>query len=295
MEFLVTGATGDVGSKVVRQLLSQGERPRVYVRNAVKARAMLRDEVAVFMGDLGDATALRTAMEGVDALFLVNSGSRIPVLDEIAAKAAKDAGVRLLVKLSSLDVEQSLAIGAWHEQGEAAIRASGMEFTFVRPSGFMSNLLAWAHSIASEGVMRASTGDGRRPFVHSDDIAEVAVRALTTGEFAGVALPLTGPEALNFNEIAARIGSVIKKKLRFEGISDDEAGKRFAAAGGSTEETAAHIELWRAIREGQLAAVTDGVKRVLGREPIGLEQWIEENAGAFVQDAKTCMTVCGNS
>jgi (4-alkanoyl-5-oxo-2,5-dihydrofuran-3-yl)methyl phosphate reductase len=292
MEILISGATGDVGSKVVKQLLARGVRPRVFARDAAKARAMFRNCVDVFTGDLGDAPVLRAAMEGVDALFLVNSGPRIPVLDELAAKAAKDAGVRLLVKLSSLDVEQSLAIGAWHEKGEAAIRGSGVAFTFVRPSGFMSNLLAWAHSIKAEGVVRSSTGSGKRPFIHSEDIAAVAVRTLTTGEYVGEALPLTGPEALSFGDITAKIGNVIGRKLRFQAISDDEAGRRFAAAtGASAEETAAHLELWRAIREGRLATVTDGVKQVLGREPIGMERWIEENAGAFAENAQTCTTV----
>jgi (4-alkanoyl-5-oxo-2,5-dihydrofuran-3-yl)methyl phosphate reductase len=271
---------------VVRQLLERGERPRVFARDAGKARKMFGDGVDVFAGDLGDATSLRAAIEGVDALFLVNSGPRIPVLDEIAARAAKDADVRLIVKLSSLDVEQSLAIGAWHEKGETEIRASGVEFTFVRPSGFMSNLLAWAHSIKTEGVVRSSTGDGKRPFIHSEDIAAVAVQALTTGGFAGEALPLTGPEALSFAEITIRIGSAIGRKLRYEAIPDDEAERRFAVAtGASAEEIAAHVELWRAIHERRLETVTDGVKRVLGREAIGVDRWIEENRGPFLGSA----------
>ncbi len=282
MKYLISGATGDVGSKIVRQLLECGEHPRVFVRDAEKARALLGEKVQVFVGDLGDAASLRAALEGIDALFLVNSGPRIPALDDLAAKAAKDASVKHLVKLSSLDVEQSLALGAWHEKGEAAIGASGVPFTFLRPSGFMSNLMAWSYSIKKEEIIRSSTGDGRRPFIHSEDIAAVAVRVLTTGLFIGEALPLTGPEALSFSEIAVRIGAAIGKKLRFESISDEEAGRRFAATGASPEEIAAHVELWRAIREGQLATVTNGVKRALGREPIGLDQWIIENKEAFL-------------
>jgi uncharacterized protein YbjT (DUF2867 family) len=281
MIFLITGATGDVGSKVVRRLLEQGERPRVFVRDAAKAAALCGDRVDVCTGDLADGEALRAAFKGADAVFLVNSGPRIPELDALAAQCAKDFGIKHLVKLSSLDVEQSLAIGAWHERGEAAIRASGVPFTSVRPSGFMSNLMAWAHSIKSDGVVRSSAGDGRRPFIHSEDIAAVAVRALTSHEYVGQCLALTGPEALSFAEIAEKIGARLGRRLRFVSISDDEAAQRFAATGASHEETAAHVDLWRAIREGRLATVTDGVKRVLGREPIALDQWIAENAAAF--------------
>lgn len=180
MSYLITGATGDVGSRVVECLLRRGERPRVFVRNETKARSRFGDRVDIFVGDLADPASLRPALEGVDALFLVNTGPQIPALDEAAAKVAKAAGVKHLVKLSSMDVQQGLAIGAWHERGEAAVRASGVPFTFVQPTGFMSNLLAWAPSIKAEGVVRASTGDGRRAFIHSDDIAALATTALTT-------------------------------------------------------------------------------------------------------------------
>ena len=281
MKYLITGATGDVGSKVVRQLLQRGERPRVFVRDAAKVRTLFADRVEIFVGDLSDPASLATALHGVDALFLVNSGPRIPALDDLAAKACKAANVSLLVKLSSLDIEQSLAIGAWHERGEAAVRASGVPFTFVRPTGFMSNLLTWARSIKAEGVVRSSAGNGKRPFIHSEDVAAVAVHALTTRDSIGQALPITGPEALSFPEVTAKIGAATRTQLQFLPISDEEADRRFSATGASREEVAAHIELWRAIRENRLATVTDAVQKVLGRQPITLDQWLSENASAF--------------
>jgi (4-alkanoyl-5-oxo-2,5-dihydrofuran-3-yl)methyl phosphate reductase len=282
MTYLITGATGDVGARVVDFLLAFGERPRVFVRDETKARSRFGDRVEVFTGDLADSASLKRALQGVDALFLVTTGPRIPDLDDGAAKAAKAAGVRHLVKLSSLDVEQNLAIGAWHERGEQAIRVSGVPFTFLRPSGFMSNLFAWTPSIKNEGVVRSSTGDGKRAFIHSDDIAAVATEILRTGGHVGESLPLTGPEALSFSDVAIKIGTAIGSLLRYQPISDEEAGRRYAAATGAPpEETEAHVCLWRAIREGRLATVTNWVERILGRKPISLDRWAEENAGAF--------------
>jgi len=281
MTYLITGATGDVGARVVSHLLQRGDRPRVFVRNAEKAHALFGDRVQIFAGDLAQPASLHSALEGVDALFLVNSGPQIPVQDELAAKAAKAAGVRHLVKLSSMDVQHGLAIGAWHELGEAAIRASGISFTFVQPTGFMSNLLAWAKPIKAEGIVRASTGEGRRAFIHSEDIAAVATAALTTHEYDGQSLPITGPEAVTFAQATARIASAIGKELTFQPISDEEARQRYSAVSGSVAETEAHVSLWRAIREGRLAAVTDNVERILGRKPISLRQWAMENAAAF--------------
>jgi (4-alkanoyl-5-oxo-2,5-dihydrofuran-3-yl)methyl phosphate reductase len=281
MTYLITGATGDVRSRVVERLLQRGDRPRVFVREEKKARSRLADRVDVFVGDLSDPPSLRDALEGVDALFLVNTGPQIPAQDEGAAKVAKAAGVGHLVKLSSMDVEQGLAIGAWHERGEAAIRASGIPFTFVQPTGFMSNLLAWAPSIKAEGVVRSSTGDGRRAFIHSDDIAAVATKALTTREHDGESLPITGPEALSFGEVTAKLGAAIGRRLTFQPISDEEARQRYAASGASPPEIEAHVSLWRAIREGRLAKITDNVERILGRKPIAMDQWAMENAAAF--------------
>jgi uncharacterized protein YbjT (DUF2867 family) len=290
MKYLITGATGDVGARVVDLLVQRGERPRVFVRDVHKANSRFGDRVDIFVGDLASRESLTAALDGIDEFFLVNSGPQIPVRDELAAAAAKAASVKHLVKLSSMDVEHGLAIGAWHERGEAAIRASGIPFTFVQPTGFMSNLLAWGPSIKAEGVVRASTGNGRRAFIHSDDIAAVVVVTLTDRAYDGESLPITGPEALSFAEVTARIGAAIGKHLAFHAISDDEARERYSQVSGSAEETEAHIALWRAIREGRLATVNSNIERILGRKPITLDRWLVENVAAFRESAADGMT-----
>src|ERR1700731_2449449 len=103
MVYLITGATGNVGSLVVERLIARGDRTRIFVRDADKARARFGDRVDVFTGDLADAKTLTPALAGADTLFLINSGPELAALDELAAKAAKAAGVTHLVKLSSYD------------------------------------------------------------------------------------------------------------------------------------------------------------------------------------------------
>jgi len=286
MTYLITGATGDVGARVARQLTAKGIRPRILIRDAAKAQAMFGQAVEIRMGDLADPPTIRSSMKGVDTVFLVNVGPEIPQRDELAAAVAKQEGVDRIVKLSSLDVGHGLALGAWHEKGEAAIRASGVGFTFVRPSGFMTNLLAWAHSIKTEGVVRSSTGNGGRPFIHSEDIAAVSVAALLREEYAGKVLSITGPKSLTFADATQIIAHAIAKPIVYQPISDKEAGERYSKISGSPEETAAHVALWRAIREGRLAATTDGVEQTLGRPPIALEQWAAQNAQHFLAGQK---------
>src|SRR6185312_4584695 len=225
-QVLVTGATGNVGSLVVQQLVGAGRRPRVFVRDPAKAHALFGDRVDLAAGDLGDEASLASALAGVDAVFLVNSGHDLELRDTLAASAARANGVRL-VKLSSIDArEQNVGTGVWHARGEAAIRASGVPFTFVQPSGFMSNALYWARSIQTEGVVRSATGDGRIPFIHPADIAAVSVEALTDPAYAGASLPITGPEALSYAEMTAAIGAAIGRPLRYETISEDEARRQ---------------------------------------------------------------------
>jgi uncharacterized protein YbjT (DUF2867 family) len=282
MTYLITGATGEIGSRVVRQLLERGIHPRVLARSAEKARSLFGDGVDVYVGDLAAPASIRAALEEANILFLVNIGPEIPQRDKAVAMICKDLGVQKIIKLSSLDVERGLAIGAWHEKGEVAIRDAGIAFTFVRPSGFMSNLLAWAYSIKTEGVVRSSTADGRRPFIHSEDIASVCVAALLQEQYTGQALPITGSESLTFGEATDIIGEAIGKRLRYQVISDEEARERYSKVSDSLEETEAHVALWRAIREAKLAATTDCVERVLGRRPITLQQWAAENVRSFL-------------
>jgi uncharacterized protein YbjT (DUF2867 family) len=281
MSYLITGATGDIGSRVVKCLVERGERPRVFARDARKARERFGERVDVAAGDLAEAGSLYAALVGVDALFLVNSGPEIASRDAAAAQAAKAAGVRQLVKLSSMDAQQDVGTGVWHARGEAAIRASGITFTFVQPTGFMENALFWATTIQAAGVVRSMTGDGRIPFIHSDDIAEVATKALTTRDYDGKSLPITGPEALSYAEMAAKIGAAIGKQVGFEAISEEQVRQRMTESGDSEEMVVAHLSIYRALREGRLAATTDNVERVLGHKPIGFDRWAQEHAEAF--------------
>lgn len=281
MTHLITGATGNVGSLVVERLIARGERPRIFVRDQQKAQARYGDRVDIFVGDLSDAATLGPALTGADTLLLITSGPGLAAQDEAIARAVKAAAVRHLVKLSSYDAREQIGTGVWHAQGESAVRASGVAFTFVQPSGFMSNALFWAKSIKEEGVVRTATGDGKIPFIHPRDIADVATEALTSEAYVGKSLPITGPEALSYAQMATKIGSAIGKPIQFHPISEEEARRQQAAWGAPAPLVEARLSIFRAIREGRLASVTDAVEGVLGRKPTTFDQWVGENAEAF--------------
>jgi len=280
-DVLITGATGNIGGRVVEHVLQAGIRPRVLARDAEKARRAFGERVDVRVGDLSDPSSLRAAFAGVSSVFLVNAGPDLAARDAAAAQVAKQAGIRHLVKLSSMDVDGEVGAGAWHAQGEHALRESGLAATFVRPSGFMSNALWWVPSIKAEGLVRTSTGDGRIALIHPDDIAEVVTRALLDPERRGQVLSITGPAALTYAEMAALVGAVIGRAVGFSALSDGEARRRFAGRAEPDAMVEALVSIWRAIREGRLARVTGVVEQVLGRPPRSFETWVGENAAAF--------------
>jgi len=282
MRYLVIGATGNIGSRVTQRLIARGERPSVFVRSAKKAKALFGAEVDIHVGDLErPGSSLASALAGADGTFLVSDGPDLDARDRTVAFAAKSAGVRHVVKLSTLDVRTGVGTGPWHARGEAAVRNSGVAFTFIQAAGFMLNALGWADAIRDEGVLRSSTGKGKIAFIHPDDIADVATAALTSRDYDGQSLVITGPEALSYGEMAATIGVAVGRQVRFEAISDKEAYAGVVAWAGKGHYADALVDIWRAVREGRLATVSEGVKQVIGRRPLSFGQWAQENAGAF--------------
>jgi uncharacterized protein YbjT (DUF2867 family) len=282
MEYLITGATGNVGSLVVNNLVRRGIRPRILVRDPRKATERFGKTVDIFVGDLADAATLKDALKGTNVFLLITSGPDLARQDDALAKAARSAHVGHLVKLSSFDArEQNIGTGVWHANGERAIRATGIDYTFVQPSGFMSNALYWANSIKSAGVVRTATGDGKIPFIHPQDIADVTTEVLVSGKHRGTSLPITGPESLTYAEMAAKLAIVIGKPIRFEAISEAEARRQQQAWGADPDLLEARLSIFRAIREGRLDSVTNVVEQVLGRQAITFDQWASENADAF--------------
>jgi uncharacterized protein YbjT (DUF2867 family) len=280
MKYLVTGATGNIGSLVTTRLLDRGEKPCVLVRDRRKARQLFGDRVEIRIGDLaGTADQLATALEGCDALFLVNTGPDLAKRDATCALAARKAGIRHLVKLSTLDAKTGIGTGRWHARGEAAIRESGVPHTFIQTAAFMSNALSWADSIC-DGVLFSSTGDGKIAFIHPADIADVAASALTQKHSRNASLVITGPEALSYRDMVTAIGDAIGKSVHYEILSDAEA-LAGALKWADRAYAEALVDIWRAVRASRLAMVSNGVEQQLGRVPRSFSEWIEENIDAF--------------
>jgi uncharacterized protein YbjT (DUF2867 family) len=277
---LVTGATGNVGGGVLAQLVEAGQAVRALTRDPAKLAGR---GVEVVRGDLGKPETLDAAFAGADKVFLMCAGGDMTALAGNGVAAAKRAGAKHLVFLSSTSAKEGneTILGGWHRAAEVLVEASGIAHTLLRPGAFASNVLRWLGSIKAQGAVFQPTGDGKTSPIDPDDIAAVAVHVLSTAGHEGQAYDLTGPEALSNAELVAKIGAAIGRPLRFVDVSAATAREGMEKAGMPEPFIAAILEISAQVKAGRGGAVTDTVERLLGRRARTFDQWLERHAKQF--------------
>ncbi len=276
---LITGATGHIGRELVPQLLEMGQTVRVFTRDARKV-AQLNDRVECVEGDFDRPNTLAAAMQNVDRMFLVTFKTR---QDINALEAAQRAGVKQVVKLSTLEASDALIqIGKWHREREKLIEASGLTWTFLRPGMFMTNTIDWwADSIKQQGAVFFPGGKGKVAPVDPRDVATVATMALTQPGHAGQAYELTGPELLTIGEMVHIIARVLGKPLKYTSIPALAAKVWMLKSGMDKVLVNALVEMLSALRKNKGAVVTGTVEQVTGHPARTFEAWCCEHIAAF--------------
>ena len=279
---LVIGATGTVGSEVVRQLVATGERPRALVRDPATARQRLGDQVEQVVGDLDRPETIAAALAGVDRVFLLTTqSSRQPEWERAVIGAAARAGVGQLVKLSVFraDEQSPLQVARQHGQAERVLAQSGLAATILRPVFFMQNLLAMIH----DGAIATAAGDGRVAMVDARDIAAVAVATLTGGGHAGKTYTLTGPQALSFYQVASILSRQTGRPLRHVRVPPDKVRVALQGRGVAAWYADDMAKLHSMLAVGYEEVVTDDIHRVTGRPPRTLAQFAGDHAGVLTR------------
>ena len=223
---LVTGATGSVGSQVIQELRKQDEDVRALVRDAERAAGTFGDGVEISRGDFGDAQSLRSALDGVDAVSLACSNQLHQVEYETRViDAAKEAGVRRIVKLSALGAEigSPVAFWDWHGRIEEHLRASGLSAVILRPAFSMANLLGSAEAIGQTGMVFLPAGGASVAMIDPRDVATVAAVALTGDGYDGESYTLTGREAITFERVAEGLSAATGRHVQFVSVPDEAA------------------------------------------------------------------------
>ncbi|MBO2462641.1 NAD(P)H-binding protein [Actinomadura violacea] len=275
MEFLVTGASGHVGRNVVKLLAEAGCAVRAMSRTP--GRLVAPEGVRVVPGDLERPASLTAALSGVERMYLFPVPGTVTEVVERAARA----GVRRIVVLSSSSVhDETTHSGSHHRAVEHAVERSGVEWTFVRPDEFATNLVwKWGESIRTERTVRAPYPESRRALIHEADVAAVAAAALTEDGHAGACYELTGPELLDQREQAARIGEAIGADIRFEEVAPEEARRELVRF--MPEVVVDMVLGYLADASETPAPVLPTVEKVTGRPGTPFERWARDHAAEF--------------
>ena len=283
-KLLVTGATGNVGSGVVRELRERGVPVRAFVRDAAKAAAMFGDGVELATGDFADAASVRRAVAGVDAVFLACANDPRQVEYETGViDAARAAGVRRIVKLSALGAEvgSPVAFWDWHGRIEEHRRASGVPAVVLRPAFSMANLLGWADQIMQTASLFVPADGARISMIDPRDVAAVAAVALTGTTHDGKTFTLTGPEAITFERVAAELSAAAGQRFLFVAVPDEAARQALVGRGVPEFAAAQVVTVMGLLRQGAQDLTTGTVRALTGREPRSFARFAHDHAGLF--------------
>jgi NAD(P)H dehydrogenase (quinone) len=260
----VTGATGEVGRRVVAHLSSAAVPHFSVVRDAARAAGEYR-----VASDYGARNEMIAAFSDADTVFLVPAAENAERVEQhkTAVDAALAAGVPRLVYLSFLRAapDATFTLARDHWATEEHIRATGLRWTFLRMNLYMDFI---PRMVAGDGVIRGPAGDGRVSAILRDDVAAAASAVLLSDGHDGASYDLTGPSSFSLAEAATLMGA------RFEDETDDQAYASRAIYDAPDWEVRGWVTSYQAIRDGSLDVISPAVRDLTGRPPTSLAEYL---------------------
>ena len=296
---LVTGATGTVGSEVVKQLTSSsssssGSRVRAAVHSKNKADKLKNENktIEIVNMDYNKAETIVNALNEVDKIFLVTPPA--PNMNELSSSLineAKKNNIKHIVKLSVLDAdaEPGILIGRWHRQEEKNIEESGIPYTFLRSGAFMQNFINYfGQTIKTQDTFYVPARDGKASFVDVRDIAAVATEILlnkneskSKQQYENKKYGITGSDALSYSQAAEILSKALGRKISYVNITEEDARKSMKNLGMEDLFVDALIEIYNVIESGNASQTIGAVEQITGLEPISFEQFVRDYASFF--------------
>src|SRR2546430_6114194 len=279
---LVTGATGTIGRDVARQLSGKGVSVRAGVRDKAKARKQFGADIALVPFDFENQKTFSEALEGIEKVFLLPPllPNQIEVMNAFV-DAAKRAGVRHIVKLSAIGIDDETRPTAvkWHGANEQHIRESGLAFTFLRPNSFMQNFITYFPP--RNGAIYLPWGNGTASFVDTRDIANVAADVLTSNGHEGKIYTLTGPAALGIAEVARILSEVAGREFNYVDVPEAGARDGMLQAGVPEWQAELIMELHAVNKQNRWSAVTFDIEKITGTPPTDFTQFARDHVEKF--------------
>jgi uncharacterized protein YbjT (DUF2867 family) len=282
---LITGANGNVGKEVLKQVAATGAKVRAAFQTVTKAAAA-PSGVEIATMDYNKPETLQAALKGIERVFLVAPPTpNLPALERKAIDEIKQSGVRHVVKLSAMGGRDAI-FPRQHADSEDYIKSSGVPYTFLRPNGFMQNFVTYnGATINSQNAFYGSQGEGKVSHIDLRDIAAVAVKTLTEDGHQGKVYTLTGPEALSNARVAETLSEDTGREIKYVDLTAEQFKQALLGAGLPEWSANALVDLQQFYRRGGASAVTRDVEQLLGRKPTSFEQFSRDYAQAFQRAA----------
>jgi uncharacterized protein YbjT (DUF2867 family) len=282
---LITGASGNVGKEVLKQITQTGFQVRAAFQSAGKA-ATAPSGIEIVTVDYNQPETLRAALKNVDRVFLVGPPAKnLPALERKAVDEIKQSGAPHIVKLSAMGGRAAI-FTRQHADSEDYIKSEGVPYTFLRPNGFMQNFVNYnAGTINTQNAFYGCQGDGEVSHIDIRDIAAVAVKVLTQDGHQGKEYTLTGPRALTNAQIAGILSDDTGREINYVDLPADKFKQALLAAGIPEWNAAALVDLQQLYRNGGAGTVTSDVEQLLSRKPISFEQFSRDHKAAFQRAA----------
>jgi NAD(P)H dehydrogenase (quinone) len=289
-KILIAAAAGRVARRVTTTLCDRGEPPRALVRDASKARDVLVDDrgaplpLELVVSDFADRDGLRRALDGIEIAFLALGSSPQQVeIEQRFIDVAAEVGLPHLVEQSAAyPRSDSVALVLrWHAAIESHLAASGVPHTLLSPSTFADVLLLAAPSIRATSRWSGSAPHGRNALIASADVVDAAIAVLSDPSKRGRRHVLTGPFALTWPEVAARLTQVLGRPIHYDAVSIDNRRAQLEAAGLAPWRVELLLGLDEINRSELYATPTDTVRQLTGHPPRTVEEYIELNRTAF--------------
>lgn len=278
----VTGVTGGVGGRVASRLGARGIPLQLLTRDPSQLPTDLDGDVR--RCEYADLDAMTRGFRGSRVALLVSGRESADRLAEhrTAVTAARDAGVEKLVYTSFLGAgpEATFTLARQHFHTEEFIRASGIDYVFLRDNLYTDSL---PYFVDANGRIKGPAGTGRCSFVTRDDVAACAVEVLLGHDHDGATLDVTGPEALTLAEAADRLGQFIGLSIGFVDETEEEAYASRSVYGAPDWEVEGWVSSYLAIAGGEMATVSEVVEQLTGRPPQTLEDFLGAHPESYAR------------
>lgn len=282
---LITGATGNVGTQLVKKLVASNTPFKALVRTG-DSSTLLKSlpQATIVTGDLSDPATLSNALQGIDKAFLLtNSSEQAESLQMNFVTAAHQAGVKHIVKLSQFAAEKHSPVRflRYHAAVEAYIQSLGFNYTFLRPNLYMQGLLGFKDLIQQTGKFYAAVGHATISAVDVRDIADVAAAALTSAGHENKIYNITGSTSITHYEMADILSQVLGKQITFVDVAPAQMEETVRAAGFPEWQVGGLLEDYAHYARGEAATIFNTVQEVTGKPAIGFQQFAEDYRALF--------------